>query len=122
MSHMNPGATVIGLIFKDGVMLAADKRFTYGGFITAKNVKKTFKISDKTGSACAGLVSDMQELMKELTGDAECWFVDDEQTFDGPGFIIEGEEFRVDYRFETLVGDMWQDKLSEVNGVLFENE
>ena len=64
---MNPGATVIGLIFKDGVMLAADKRFTYGGFITAKNVKKTFKISDKTGSACAGLVSDMQELMKELT-------------------------------------------------------
>ena len=62
------------------------------------------------------------ELMKELTGDAECWFVDDEQTFDGPGFIIEGEEFRVDYRFETLVRDMWQDKLSEVNGVLFENE
>ena len=67
MSHMNPGATVIGLIFKDGVMLAADKRFTYGVFITAKNEKKTFKISDKTGSPCAGLVTYMQELMKELT-------------------------------------------------------
>jgi len=62
------------------------------------------------------------EIMKELTSESECWLLDIEQTFDGPGFIVEGEEFRVDYRFETLVGDMWQDKLSEVNGVLFENE
>ncbi|OIR19062.1 MAG: hypothetical protein BEU04_04445 [Marine Group III euryarchaeote CG-Bathy1] len=62
------------------------------------------------------------KMMNELTSDSECWLIDTKQTFDGPGFIVEGDDFRVDYRFETLVGDMWQDKLSEVNGVLFENE
>ena len=62
------------------------------------------------------------KMMNELTSDSECWLIDTKQTFDGPGFIVEGDDFRVDYRFETLVGDMWQDNLSEVNGVLFENE
>ena len=62
------------------------------------------------------------KIMNELTSDSKCWLLDTKQTFDGPGFIVEGDDFRVDYRFETLVGDMWQDNLSEVNGVLFENE
>ena len=62
------------------------------------------------------------KMMNELTSDSECWLIDTKQTFDGPGLIVEGDDIRVDYRFETLVGDMWQDNLSEVNGVLFENE
>lgn len=60
------GATAVGLIFKDGVILAAEKRMTYGRFITAKGVKKVFKITDKVGAACAGWMADMQEIMRRV--------------------------------------------------------
>ena len=61
-------------------------------------------------------------MLKELISESTCWLLDAGQSFQGPGFIIEGNDFRVDYRFETLVSDMWQDNLSEVNEVLFGNE
>ena len=61
-----PGATVVGLRFKEGVILAAEKRMTYGSFITAKTVKKVFKISDRVAAACAGWVADMQEIVRRV--------------------------------------------------------
>ena len=48
-----PGATTVGLIFKDGVILAAEKRVTYGYFIMSKGGKKVFKVTDTIGVACA---------------------------------------------------------------------
>jgi proteasome beta subunit len=61
-----PGATTIGLVFKDGVILASEKRVSYGYLVVSKSGKKVFKITDKIGAACAGLVSDMQILTKEV--------------------------------------------------------
>lgn len=61
-----PGATTIGLIFKDGVILASEKRVSYGYLIVSKTGKKVFKITDMIGAACAGLVSDMQVLIREV--------------------------------------------------------
>ncbi len=61
-----PGATTVGLVFKDGVILASEKRISYGYLIVSKGGKKVFKITDKIGAACAGLVSDMQVLTKEV--------------------------------------------------------
>jgi proteasome beta subunit len=61
-----PGATTVGLVFKDGVILASEKRVSYGYLIVSKGGKKVFKITDKIGAACAGLVSDMQVLTKEV--------------------------------------------------------
>jgi proteasome beta subunit len=61
-----PGATTIGLVFKDGVILASEKRASYGYLIVSRGVKKVFKITDRIGAACAGLVSDMQILTKEV--------------------------------------------------------
>ena len=57
-----PGATTIGAVFKDGVILASEKRVTYGNFIMSKGGKKVFKVTDQIGVACAGLVGDMQIL------------------------------------------------------------
>ena len=51
-----PGATTVGAIFKDGVILASEKRVTYGNFIMSKGGKKVFKVTDRIGVACAGLV------------------------------------------------------------------
>lgn len=61
-----PGATTIGLVFKEGVILASEKRVSYGYLIVSKGGKKVFKITDNIGAACAGLVSDMQILVREI--------------------------------------------------------
>jgi proteasome beta subunit len=61
-----PGATTIGLAFKDGVILASEKRVSYGYLVVSKGGKKVFKITDHIGVACWGLVSDMQILVREI--------------------------------------------------------
>jgi proteasome beta subunit len=62
-----PGATTVGVVFKDGVILASEKRVSYGYLVVSKTGKKVFKITDRVGAACAGLVSDMQELIREVS-------------------------------------------------------
>lgn len=71
-----PGATTIGLVFKDGVILASEKRVTYGSMIMSKTGKKVFKIADQVGVACAGLVSDMQILSREVEAQAKLFTFD----------------------------------------------
>ncbi|WP_455286031.1 archaeal proteasome endopeptidase complex subunit beta [[Eubacterium] cellulosolvens] len=61
-----PGATTIGLVCKDGVVLASERRVSYGYFVMSKSGKKVFQITDNVGAACAGLVADMQVLTKEV--------------------------------------------------------
>jgi len=60
-----PGATTIGIVCKDGVLLASERRFSYGYFVMSKTAKKVFKLTDMIGAACAGLVGDMQILIRE---------------------------------------------------------
>jgi proteasome beta subunit len=61
-----PGATTLGLVCKDGVILASERRVSYGYFVMSKTGKKVFKITDSIGAACAGLVADMQILVREV--------------------------------------------------------
>lgn len=60
------GATTIGLVCKDGVVLSSEKRVSYGYMIMSKMGKKVFKITDTIGAACAGLVADMQILIRQV--------------------------------------------------------
>ncbi len=71
-----PGATTVGVVFKDGVLLAAEKRVTYGYFVMSKGGKKVFKVTDRIGVACAGLVGDMQILAKEMEAQANLFSMD----------------------------------------------
>ena len=61
-----PGATTIGVVFSGGVILASEKRVSYGYLVTSRAGKKVFKITDRIGAACAGLVADMQILTREM--------------------------------------------------------
>jgi len=65
-----PGATTIGVVCSDGVILASEKRVTYGHFVMSKGGKKVFQITDQIGAACAGLVGDMQILTREVEAQA----------------------------------------------------
>jgi proteasome beta subunit len=71
-----PGATTIGVVYSDGVILASEKRVSYGSMIMSKTGKKVFKITDRIGAACAGLVSDMQVLVREIEAYAKLFAFD----------------------------------------------
>jgi proteasome beta subunit len=61
-----PGATVVGISYNDGVILAAEKRVSFGNFVVNKNIKKTFSVTDHVGAACAGMIADMQVLVRQV--------------------------------------------------------
>ena len=71
-----PGATTVGVVCPEGVILASEKRVSYGYLIVSKGGKKVFKLTDRIGAACAGLVSDMQILVREVEAYANLYSLD----------------------------------------------
>jgi proteasome beta subunit len=61
-----PGATAVGVTYKDGVVLGAERRITLGSMVVSKKGKKVFMVTDNVGAVCAGMVADMQNLVKEV--------------------------------------------------------
>jgi proteasome beta subunit len=61
-----PGATVVGISYNNGVVLAAEKRVSFGNFVVNKSIKKTFPVTNHVGAACAGMVADMQVLVRQV--------------------------------------------------------
>ncbi|HLG23547.1 MAG TPA: proteasome subunit beta [Candidatus Nanoarchaeia archaeon] len=60
------GTTTLGLVCKDGLVLAADKRATSGYLIAWKKFDKVIPITDNIAVTVAGTVSDVQLLVKYL--------------------------------------------------------
>jgi proteasome beta subunit len=71
-----PGATTLGVVCSDGVILASEKRVSYGYLIVSRVGKKVFKITNRIGAACAGLVSDMQVLTRDVEAYANLFRLD----------------------------------------------
>ncbi len=65
------GATTIGIKCNNGVVLASERRMSYGGYILSKRIKKVFKITDKLAVAFAGLFADMQALARFLKAEVK---------------------------------------------------
>ncbi|HLC55720.1 MAG TPA: proteasome subunit beta [Candidatus Nanoarchaeia archaeon] len=63
-NRLTTGTTTIGIVCKDGIVLAADKRASGGYRIMDKNAEKIQVISDNIAVTTAGLVSDAQLLTK----------------------------------------------------------
>lgn len=62
--ELKTGTTTVGLVCKDGVVLASDKRATSGHLISYKKFEKIIPITDKVAVTVAGTVSDVQLLTK----------------------------------------------------------
>jgi proteasome beta subunit len=60
------GTTTIGMVTKDGVVLATERRVTAGTMISNKTAQKLFKIDQNIGITIAGLVGDAQVLTRYL--------------------------------------------------------
>ncbi len=60
------GTTTVGLVCKDGIVLAADTRATAGYMVVDKRAQKIYQIFDNLAVTIAGTVSDVQLLIKLL--------------------------------------------------------
>lgn len=56
------GTTTVGLVCKDGVVLATDKRATVGYMVASKEARKIYKVDDHIGVTIAGVVGDAQSM------------------------------------------------------------
>jgi len=68
-SILKTGTTILGIVCKDGVVMAADRQSTAGNMVMNKNSKKVQKINDYLVLASAGVVSDIQRTSKLLTAE-----------------------------------------------------
>jgi proteasome beta subunit len=67
------GTTTIGIVCKDGTILASDTRATMGFYIANKNTRKIYKIDDHLGMTIAGSVADAQRVVDILTANAQLY-------------------------------------------------
>lgn len=71
--EVETGTTTLGLVCKEGVVLAADRRATAGNLIAHKRTQKVYKIDDNLGLTTAGLVGDLQTLARYITAEVELY-------------------------------------------------
>ncbi len=67
------GTTTIGLVCRDGVVMATEMRATMGTLIAHKTTQKLFKIDDNLGLTVAGVVGDAQTLARYITAEVELY-------------------------------------------------
>jgi len=69
------GTTTVGLVFKDGVILAADQRATMGN-IAEKDMPKVYKITENIGVTTAGAVGDSLALIRFMRAQANLYEIE----------------------------------------------
>ena len=73
MAEKLKGTTTVGIVCKDGVVLAADKRASLGNMVLSGNVTKVFQIDDHLALAGAGSVGDILSLVRLLRAEARLY-------------------------------------------------
>jgi len=67
------GTTTIGVVCKDGVILASDTRVTMGYFVAHKKGKKVYKIDDHLAMTISGVVADAQRTVDILKANSQLY-------------------------------------------------
>jgi proteasome beta subunit len=67
------GTTTIGIVCRDGVILASDTRVTMGYFVAHKKGKKIYQIDDHMAMTISGVVADAQRTVDILRANAHLY-------------------------------------------------
>lgn len=67
------GTTTVGVVCKDGVILASDTRVTMGFFVAHHKGKKVYKIDDHMAMTISGGVADAQRVVDILKANAQLY-------------------------------------------------
>ena len=70
MDKYMKGTVTVGIVCKDGVILAADHRATMGTLIADKEAKKIWELADHLAVTTAGVVGDNQTLVRLMKAEA----------------------------------------------------
>ncbi|WP_054839896.1 archaeal proteasome endopeptidase complex subunit beta [Thermococcus sp. JCM 11816] len=74
MTEKLKGTTTVGIVCKDGVVLAADRRASLGNMVLSEGVTKVFQIDDHLAIAGAGTVGgDILSLVRLLRAEAKLY-------------------------------------------------
>lgn len=65
-SVLKSGTTILGIVCKDGIVMAADRQVTAGHHVTNKKEKKVDQINDYLVISGCGVLSDMRRVQKIL--------------------------------------------------------
>jgi len=61
---LKTGTSILGIVCKEGLIMAADRRVTAGNLIVSKNYKKVIKLNDYLVISWTGSVADAQRISK----------------------------------------------------------
>lgn len=104
---VNVGTSVLGLKYKDGVMLAADTAVAYGSMKKTKHAVRTAALSNDTAIAVSGEMSDFQELLKIFKEKHDADVIEN----DGAEFLKPKDYFnylsRVNYQRRMKMDPLW---------------
>lgn len=67
------GTTTVGLVCRDGVVLATEKRATMGNLIASRTAKKIYQVADRIAMTTAGSVGDAQFLARIIRVEASLY-------------------------------------------------
>lgn len=67
------GTTTVGLVCKDGVILASDRRATMGYLIASKDIDKVYPVADHIAMTVAGGVGDAQTLVRWMKSEIKLY-------------------------------------------------
>ena len=68
-SILKTGTTILGIVCKDGVVMAADRQITAGNLVMSKNEQKVFPINDYLIMAGCGVAGDIQRVPKLISAE-----------------------------------------------------
>mmetsp|Transcript_27019 Transcript_27019/g.26082 ORF Transcript_27019/g.26082 Transcript_27019/m.26082 type:complete len:203 (-) Transcript_27019:156-764(-) len=104
---VNIGSSVVGVRYKDGILIAADTAISYGSMKEVKGYSRIFKLNNECVLSCSGEMSDFQELQKTLREKQEA----DQIENDGATFLKPKDYFhylsRLQYQRRMKMDPLW---------------
>ncbi len=68
-SILKTGTSIIGIVCKDGIVMAADRQVTAGNIVMSKTERKVFPVNDYLILAGCGIAADIQRVPKFLAAE-----------------------------------------------------
>ncbi|MBS3094420.1 proteasome subunit beta [Candidatus Pacearchaeota archaeon] len=68
-SILKTGTTILGIVCKDGVVMAADRQITAGHLVMSKTEKKVFQVNDYIVMSGCGVAGDIQRVPKLISAE-----------------------------------------------------
>ena len=66
---MKSGTSILGIVCKDGVIMAGDRRATAGNLVLSKNTQKVVQVNDYLVTSGTGVASDIDMLQKIISAE-----------------------------------------------------